>query len=59
MIEDVYEPFLMQKRILDRTPRGRVATVRVFHQRGALRLPALKGAQRHLWDPNGPVSSWL
>jgi holliday junction DNA helicase RuvB len=29
-IEDMYEPFLIQKGFLDRTPRGRVATARAY-----------------------------
>jgi Holliday junction DNA helicase RuvB len=29
-IEDIYEPFLIQAGFLDRTPRGRVATVRAY-----------------------------
>ena len=29
-IEDIYEPFLIQSGFLDRTPRGRVATVRAY-----------------------------
>ena len=29
-IEDIYEPFLMQRGFLDRTPRGRVATARAY-----------------------------
>ncbi|MCP4007311.1 MAG: Holliday junction branch migration DNA helicase RuvB [bacterium] len=33
-IEDIYEPFLIQEGFLDRTPRGRVATVRAFEHFG-------------------------
>jgi holliday junction DNA helicase RuvB len=29
-IEDVYEPFLIQAGFIQRTPRGRVATVRAY-----------------------------
>ena len=29
-IEDIYEPFLIEKGFLDRTPRGRVATARAY-----------------------------
>ena len=29
-LEDVYEPFLIQSGFLNRTPRGRVATVRAY-----------------------------
>jgi holliday junction DNA helicase RuvB len=43
-IEDIYEPFLMQRGFLDRTPRGRVATVRAYQHLG--RTP--KAAPAHL-----------
>jgi Holliday junction DNA helicase RuvB len=33
-IEDLYEPFLIQGGFLDRTARGRVATLRAFHHFG-------------------------
>lgn len=33
-LEDVYEPFLIQEGLLDRTPRGRVATRRTFEYFG-------------------------
>jgi Holliday junction DNA helicase RuvB len=33
-IEDIYEPFLIQAGFLDRTPRGRVATVRAYQYFG-------------------------
>ena len=33
-IEDMYEPFLIQKGFLDRTPRGRVATARAYEYFG-------------------------
>lgn len=33
-IEDIYEPFLIQAGLLDRTPRGRVATVRAYEYFG-------------------------
>ena len=29
-LEDVYEPYLLQRGFLQRTPRGRVATARAF-----------------------------
>jgi holliday junction DNA helicase RuvB len=44
-IEDIYEPFLMQIGFLDRTPRGRVATVRAYEYFG---LPA-PGKDSRLW----------
>jgi len=33
-IEDVYEPYLLQRGLLERTPRGRVATVRAWRHLG-------------------------
>jgi Holliday junction DNA helicase RuvB len=50
-IEDVYEPFLMQRGFLDRTPRGRVATLRAYQHFG--RVPKGSGldtAQGYLWE---------
>ena len=44
-IEDIYEPFLIQIGFLDRTPRGRVATVRAY---GYFGLPAPERDSR-LW----------
>jgi Holliday junction DNA helicase RuvB len=51
-IEDIYEPFLMQRGFLDRTPRGRVVTHRAYQHFG--RVPRVSGtdtAQGHLWEP--------
>lgn len=53
-IEDVYEPFLMQKGFLDRTPRGRVATKPAYQHFG--RMPKssdMDGRQGHLWESEG------
>lgn len=36
-IEDVYEPYLLQEGFLQRTPRGRVATVRAYQHLGITR----------------------
>lgn len=33
-IEDIYEPFLIQRGFLDRTPRGRIATARAYEYFG-------------------------
>jgi Holliday junction DNA helicase RuvB len=33
-IEDVYEPYLLQRGLIERTPRGRVATRRAFEHLG-------------------------
>jgi holliday junction DNA helicase RuvB len=41
-IEDVYEPYLLQRGLLERTPRGRAATKRAFEHLGM--------------DPPGPLS---
>ena len=37
-IEDVYEPYLLMKGLIDRTPRGRVATQIAYTHLGLLRL---------------------
>src|SRR5205823_3374453 len=44
-IEDIYEPYLIQIGFLDRTPRGRVATPRVY---GYFGLPE-PGRKSRLW----------
>jgi Holliday junction DNA helicase RuvB len=55
-IEDVYEPFLMQKGFLDRTPRGRVATKQAYlHLRRTPSSPDTTITQGHLWDRDGPA----
>ena len=41
-LEDVYEPFLVQEGYLQRTPRGRMATVRAYRH---LKLPPPPGQQ--------------
>lgn len=33
-IEDVYEPFLLQEGLIERTPRGRLATIRAYEHLG-------------------------
>ncbi|MBI3328712.1 MAG: Holliday junction branch migration DNA helicase RuvB [Nitrospinae bacterium] len=53
-IEDIYEPFLMQKGFLDRTPRGRVATKRAYqHLNLPLGARAWEEAQGRLWENEG------
>ncbi len=42
-VEDVYEPFLLQQGFLQRTPRGRIATVRAFEYFGR-KVPKGQGA---------------
>jgi holliday junction DNA helicase RuvB len=44
-IEDMYEPFLIQAGLLDRTPRGRVATARAYEYLGI----ASPGKDSRLW----------
>ncbi len=46
-IEDVYEPFLLTAGLLDRTPRGRVATPEAFAH---LSLPPRPEAGPNLFD---------
>jgi holliday junction DNA helicase RuvB len=36
-IEDVYEPYLLQEGFLQRTPRGRLATVQAYRHLGITR----------------------
>ncbi len=52
-IMDVYEPFLLQRGFLQRTPRGRMATAGAYHHLG-LEPPRGTGAQPQLWDGAGP-----
>jgi Holliday junction DNA helicase RuvB len=47
-IEEVYEPYLMQLGFIDRTPRGRIATLRAFEYFGVKRRPQF-GAQDPLF----------
>ena len=44
-VEDVYEPFLLQRGLLKRTPRGRVATVAAWQHLG-LEPPARSAAEQ-------------
>jgi len=46
-IEDVYEPYLLQRGLIERTPRGRTATRRAFEHLG-LEPPAPPGASGRL-----------
>jgi holliday junction DNA helicase RuvB len=47
-IEDIYEPFLIQIGFLDRTPRGRVATLRAYSYFG-LDAPEERRRDPRLW----------
>jgi Holliday junction DNA helicase RuvB len=49
-IEEVYEPFLITAGLLDRTPRGRVATPEAYAH---LALPVPSGAPPNLFAPPG------
>ena len=49
-VEDVYEPFLLKEGLLQRTPRGRVATPAAFAHLG-LDAPAETGAGPSLFEP--------
>ncbi|MGQ0825733.1 MAG: Holliday junction branch migration DNA helicase RuvB [Actinomycetota bacterium] len=48
-VEDVYEPFLLQRGLLERTPRGRVATTAAFEHLG-LHDRGLPGEAPTLWN---------
>jgi Holliday junction DNA helicase RuvB len=48
-VEDVYEPFLLQNGLLERTPRGRVATVAAFAHLG-MSAPPVPGETPGLFD---------
>jgi Holliday junction DNA helicase RuvB len=49
-IEDVYEPFLLQQGLLQRTPRGRIATAAAYRHLG-IELPAdASSGQASLWE---------
>lgn len=53
-IEDVYEPFLMQRGFLDRTPRGRVATAQAYVHFGfSPKLQPHGETQGDLWEHPG------
>ena len=49
-VEDVYEPFLLKEGLLQRTPRGRVATPAAFAHLG-LPVPAEAGSGPSLFAP--------
>jgi len=48
-IEDIYEPYLIQKGFLERTPRGRRGTAKAFQYLG-VHLPSSWGEQLELLD---------
>jgi Holliday junction DNA helicase RuvB len=49
-VEDVYEPFLLKEGLLQRTPRGRVATAAAYAHLG-LAVPADTGGGPSLFEP--------
>ncbi len=49
-VEDVYEPFLLKEGLLQRTPRGRVATAAAYAHLG-LAAPAETGGGPSLFEP--------
>jgi Holliday junction DNA helicase RuvB len=48
-IEDAYEPFLLQQGMLQRTPRGRMATPQAYAHLGLAEPPAPGGGVSRLW----------
>src|SRR3954462_8587607 len=48
-LEDVYEPYLLQKGFIKRTPRGRVATAKAFEHLGL--EPPRQGGPALFWRP--------
>jgi Holliday junction DNA helicase RuvB len=52
-VEDVYEPFLIQRGLLQRTPRGRVATPAAWRHAGLVPPPGPGPAGRLPWDDGG------
>ena len=60
-IEDIIEPYLIQRGFLQRTPRGRLLTVHAFRHLG-LAEPARDAAQFGLFggdDVNGDALGWV
>ena len=51
-VEDVYEPFLLQRGLLMRTPRGRVATSGAWQHLGL--VPPADAGAISLFDSDGP-----
>ncbi|HEX6312764.1 MAG TPA: Holliday junction branch migration DNA helicase RuvB [Acidimicrobiia bacterium] len=49
-VEDVYEPYLLKEGLLQRTPRGRVATVAAFDHLGLAPPPARGDTESRLFD---------
>jgi Holliday junction DNA helicase RuvB len=49
-IEDVLEPYLIQQGYLQRTPRGRIATLQAYRHFGLVAPATLAGANPDLWS---------
>jgi Holliday junction DNA helicase RuvB len=49
-IEDVLEPFLIQQGYLQRTPRGRIATLLAYRHFGLAAPQSAQDASGNLWD---------
>ena len=49
-IQDIYEPFLIQKGFLDRTPRGRMATALAYRYLGRPVPAGLPDHQKNLFE---------
>ena len=50
-VEDVYEPFLLKEGMLQRTPRGRVATAAAFSHLGLDAPPTAGTSGPSLFEP--------
>lgn len=56
-VMDVYEPFLLQLGLLERTPRGRVATPRAYAHLGLPYKEKSAGPQGTLWAADGGTTA--
>lgn len=49
-LEDVYEPYLMQLGLIERTPRGRMATEKAYQHLGLVKKETKRGKQEALFN---------
>lgn len=49
-VEDVYEPYLLKQGLIERTPRGRIASAAAFAHLGLV-MPASRAVEHALFDP--------
>ena len=49
-IEDVYEPYLLQRGFIIRTPRGRMATKKAYTHLGRIKIENKDESQTTLFD---------